>query len=119
MPFKDGPHHNISDISQLLMSRLTSVPGVPDLPPTNPHTHPADQIGDHSEFGRTGRATLQLPSTISEAVHVEGRVADAALRHISSALTRLSDDGRLVAITGANLGPDAPLCRPSTRVALR
>jgi 16S rRNA G1207 methylase RsmC len=39
----------------------------------------------------------------SAAVHVEGRVADAALRHISSALARLAEGGRLVAITGANL----------------
>ena len=47
----------------------------------------------------------------SAAVHVEGRVVDAALRQISSALARLADGGRLVAITGANLGPDAPLWR--------
>ena len=47
----------------------------------------------------------------SAAIHVEGRVADAALRHVSSALARLADGGRLVAITGANLGPDAPAWR--------
>src|SRR5262249_46507768 len=40
------------------------------------------------------------------AAHVDGRVADAALRHIASALARLADGGRLVAITGANLSPD-------------
>ena len=35
-------------------------------------------------------------------------MADAALRHISSALSRLTDGGRLVAITGANCAPDNP-----------
>jgi hypothetical protein len=41
----------------------------------------------------------------------DGRVADAALRHMSSALARLTDGGRLVAITGANLSPDNPSWR--------
>ena len=44
---------------------------------------------------------------------VDGRVADAALRHISSALARLADGGRLVAITGASLSPDNPSWRDS------
>ena len=35
-------------------------------------------------------------------------MADAALRHISSALARLADGGRLVAITGASFAPDNP-----------
>ena len=39
------------------------------------------------------------------------RVADAALRHIASALARLADGGRLVAITGASLAPDNPAWR--------
>ena len=47
----------------------------------------------------------------SAAAHVEGRVADAALRHICSALARLAEGGRLVAITGANLSPDNPAWR--------
>jgi hypothetical protein len=47
----------------------------------------------------------------SAAAHVDGRVADAALRHISSALARLVDGGRLVAITGASLSPDNPIWR--------
>ena len=47
----------------------------------------------------------------SAAAHVEGRVADAALRHVASALARLGEGGRLVAITGANLSPDAPAWR--------
>jgi hypothetical protein len=42
----------------------------------------------------------------STALHVETRVADAAFRHLSSAVARLADGGRLVAITGANCAPD-------------
>jgi P-loop containing NTP hydrolase pore-1/C-terminal domain on Strawberry notch homologue len=49
----------------------------------------------------------------SAAAHVDGRVADAALRHISSALARLTDGGRLVAITGTNLSPENPTWRDS------
>jgi hypothetical protein len=47
----------------------------------------------------------------SVAAHVEGRVADAAFRHITSALARLAEGGRLVAITGASLAPDNPAWR--------
>ena len=49
----------------------------------------------------------------SVAAHVEGRVADAALRHVTSALARLDEGGRLVAITGASLSPDNPAWRES------
>ena len=35
-------------------------------------------------------------------------MADAALRHVASALARLSRGGRLVAITGATFAPDDP-----------
>ena len=47
----------------------------------------------------------------SAMANVAGRMADAALRHIASALARLADGGRLVAITGANFGPDTPAWR--------
>ena len=47
----------------------------------------------------------------SVAAHVDGAVADAALRHVASALARLAEGGRLVAITGANLSPDHPSWR--------
>ena len=47
----------------------------------------------------------------SAGAHVEGRVADAALRHIASALGRLAPGGRLVAITGASQSPDNPAFR--------
>jgi hypothetical protein len=49
----------------------------------------------------------------SVAAHVDGRVADAALRHLTSALARLVEGGRLVAITGSNLSPDNPSWRDS------
>ncbi len=42
---------------------------------------------------------------------VEGRFAEAAIRHIGSALARLAEGGRLVAITGHNIGPDQPAWR--------
>ncbi len=70
----------------------------------------AAHIHDHLDGGLRPTVVLMNPP-FSAAVHVEGRVADAALRHISSALARLADGGRLVAITGANLGPDAPAWR--------
>jgi hypothetical protein len=47
----------------------------------------------------------------SVAAHVDGRVTDTALRHLSSALARLAEGGRLVVITGANLSPDHPTWR--------
>src|SRR3546814_4649750 len=43
--------------------------------------------------------------------YVDGRIADAALRHVGSALARLADGGRLVAITGASFSPDNPTWR--------
>jgi predicted RNA methylase len=51
----------------------------------------------------------------SVAAHVDGRVADAAYRHIASALAHLTDGGRLVAITGADLSPDNPMWRDGFR----
>jgi hypothetical protein len=47
----------------------------------------------------------------SASPQVEGRFAEAALRHVASALARLAEGGRLVAITGRNLGPDQPAWR--------
>jgi predicted RNA methylase len=70
----------------------------------------AAHIDDHLDA--TVRTTVVLMNPpFSAAAHVDGRVADAALRHMSSALARLADGGRLVAITGANLSPDNPSWR--------
>ena len=47
----------------------------------------------------------------SASPNVEGRFAEAAMRHVGSALARLAEGGRLVAITGHNVGPDQPAWR--------
>jgi len=72
----------------------------------------AAHIHDHLDAAVRPGAVLMNPP-FSAAAHVDGRVADAALRHISSALARLADGGRLVAITGASLSPDSPSWRDS------
>ena len=70
----------------------------------------AAHIHDHLDAGLRPSLVLMNPP-FSAAAHVEGRVADAALRHVGSALARLAEGGRLVAITGANLSPDNPTWR--------
>jgi predicted RNA methylase len=70
----------------------------------------AAHIHDHLDAGLRPSVVLMNPP-FSAAAHVEGRVADAALRHVSSALARLAEGGRLVAITGANLSPYNPAWR--------
>jgi predicted RNA methylase len=79
----------------------------PDVPVTR---HDAAQIHDHLDLGVRPSVVLMNPP-FSVAAHVEGRVADAALRHVTSALARLAEGGRLVAITGASLSPDNPAWR--------
>jgi predicted RNA methylase len=80
------------------------------FPATNVTRHDAAQIDDYLDDAVRPSVVLMNPP-FSAAAHVEGRVADAALRHMGSALARLTDGGRLVAITGANLSPDAPAWR--------
>jgi predicted RNA methylase len=70
----------------------------------------AAHIHDHLDADIRPTVVLMNPP-FSVAAHVDGRVADAALRHIASALARLADGGRLVAITGASLFPDNPKWR--------
>ncbi|MGA7674924.1 MAG: strawberry notch family protein [Rhizomicrobium sp.] len=72
--------------------------------------HDAAHIHDHLDDAVRPSVVLMNPP-FSVAAHVEGRVADAAYRHLSSALARLLDGGRLVAITGASLSPDNPAWR--------
>ncbi|MDF3812509.1 strawberry notch family protein, partial [Rhodopseudomonas sp. BAL398] len=67
----------------------------------------AAQIDDHLAPGATPSVVLMNPP-FSAMANVSGRVADAAYRHVASALARLADGGRLVAITGANFSPDHP-----------
>jgi predicted RNA methylase len=67
----------------------------------------AAQIDDHLDPAAVPSVALMNPP-FSVMAHVSGRVADAGFRHIASALNRLAPGGRLVAITGANVGPELP-----------
>lgn len=67
----------------------------------------AAHINDHLDAGVVPSVVLMNPP-FSAAVHVDRRTADAALRHVGSALARLPQGGRLVTITGANVAPDNP-----------
>jgi predicted RNA methylase len=68
-------------------------------------THDAAQIHDRLDPGMVPSCIVMNPP-FSAAVGVETRVADAAFRHLFSAVTRLAPGGRLVAITGANCSPE-------------
>ena len=67
--------------------------------------HDAAHLDDYLERSIRPSVVLMNPP-FSAGVHVEGRVADAAWRHLTSAFARLAPGGRLVAITGASLSPD-------------
>ncbi|RUY98132.1 methylase, partial [Mesorhizobium sp. M7A.F.Ca.CA.001.12.2.1] len=67
----------------------------------------AAQIDDHFDPGAVPSVVLMNPP-FSVMTNVEGRMADAAWRHIASALARLAPGGRLVTITGANFAPNHP-----------
>ncbi|RST86369.1 methylase [Aquibium carbonis] len=72
--------------------------------------HDAAQIHDHLDAAIVPSVIIMNPP-FSAMANVQGRMADAALRHVASALARLADGGRLVAVTGANFAPDAPAWR--------
>ena len=74
--------------------------------------HDAAHIHDWLETGVVPSCIIMNPP-FSAALNVEARVADAAIRHLSSALARLAGGGRLVAITGANCAPDHKAWRDS------
>ncbi len=67
----------------------------------------AAQIDDHLGPDAVPTVVVMNPP-FSALAHVMGRVADAGLRHVASALARLAPGGRLVAITGATVGPEMP-----------
>ncbi|WLS00641.1 strawberry notch-like NTP hydrolase domain-containing protein [Shinella sumterensis] len=72
--------------------------------------HDAAHLDDYLD--RVARPTVVLMNPpFSAGVHVEGRMADAAWRHLISAFARLAPGGRLVAITGSSLSPDNPKWR--------
>ncbi len=68
----------------------------------------AAHIHDHLDASVVPSVVLMNPP-FSAVANVDRRMADAALRHIASALSRLAEGGRLVAITGANCAPDNPV----------
>jgi hypothetical protein len=74
--------------------------------------HDAAHLHDYLDPALIPSVILMNPP-FSAGAKVEGRVADAALRHVSAALARLPEGGRLVAITGANLSSDNPAWRES------
>src|SRR5215470_3515881 len=80
------------------------------FPAVNVTRFDAAHIHDHLDAAVRPSVVLMNPP-FSAAAHVDGRVGDAAFRHISSALGRLAGGARLVAITGACLSPDNPSWR--------
>jgi predicted RNA methylase len=91
--------NELSDIRAGILDRL-----FPSLPVTRCD---AAHIDDHLDPGIMPSVVLMNPP-FSAVAHVDRRMADAALRHVASALARLPDGGRLVAITGAGVAPDNP-----------
>ncbi|HBO2075812.1 TPA: strawberry notch family protein [Pseudomonas aeruginosa] len=67
----------------------------------------AAQIDDHLPPTAAPTVVIMNPP-FSAMANVSRSMADAAYRHVASALARLADGGRLVAITGANFGPETP-----------
>jgi len=65
----------------------------------------AAQIDDHLAADAIPSVVVMNPP-FSVMANVSGRMADAAYRHVASALARLAPGGRLVTITGANFGPE-------------
>ena len=74
--------------------------------------HNAEQIHDHLDPAVRPSVVLMNPP-FSASPHVEGRLKEATIRHVGSALARLAEGGRLVAVTGHNVGPDQPAWRES------
>ncbi|MCX5519326.1 strawberry notch family protein [Kaistia defluvii] len=70
----------------------------------------AAQIDDHLAPDAVPSVVLMNPP-FSVMANVSGRASDAAYRHVASALARLAPGGRLVTITGAGFGPEAPAWR--------
>ncbi|OQM73388.1 strawberry notch family protein [Manganibacter manganicus] len=72
--------------------------------------HDAAHIDDHLDHAIEPSVVLMNPP-FTVGAHVDGHVADAAWRHLSSAFARLRAGGRLVAITGTGLSPENPKWR--------
>ncbi len=95
----------LNELAETRSALLTSL--FPAVPVTR---FDAAQIDDHLDPAAVPSVVLMNPP-FSAMANVAGRMADTAYRHIASALARLADGGRLVAITGASFGPDTPAWR--------
>ena len=95
----------LNELAETRTSLLSSL--FPDIAVTR---FDGAQIDDHLDPALVPTVVLINPP-FSAMANVSGRMADAAYRHIKSALERLADGGRLVAITGANFAPEAPAWR--------
>ncbi|KFC62071.1 Methylase/helicase [Devosia sp. LC5] len=97
----------LNELAEMRADLLSSL--FPALPVTR---FDAAQIDDHLDPGLVPSVVLMNPP-FSVMANVEGRVADAAFRHVASALARLAPGGRLVTITGSNFAPDIPAWTPA------
>ncbi|HEY1243909.1 MAG TPA: strawberry notch family protein [Hyphomicrobiaceae bacterium] len=70
----------------------------------------AARIDDHLDPAIRPTVVLMNPP-FSALANVDRRRTDAAMRHVSSALARLAEGGRLVAVTQASLAPHNPTWR--------
>ncbi|EKS30416.1 Uncharacterised protein [Afipia felis] len=95
----------LNELAETRSALLTSL--FPAIPVTR---FDAARIDDHLDPAAVPSVVLMNPP-FSAMANVAGRMADTTYRHIASALARLADGGRLVAITGANFGPDTPAWR--------
>lgn len=82
------------------------------FPRTPISRHDAAHIDDHLNAAIAPSVVLMNPP-FTVGAYVDGHVADAAWRHVSSAFARLQAGGRLVAITGTGLSPENPKWRPA------
>jgi predicted RNA methylase len=96
--------NELADARACVLDQLFSAIGVT--------RYDAAHIHDHLDADIRPTVALMNPP-FSVAAHVDGRVAAAAFWHVASALARLPDGGRLVALTGASLSPDNPTWRDS------
>jgi predicted RNA methylase len=92
----------LNELAETRADLLTSL--FPAIPITR---FDAAQIDDYLDASSVPSVVLMNPP-FSAMAYVAGRVQDAGFRHIASALNRLAPGGRLVAISGANVGPDTP-----------
>jgi predicted RNA methylase len=91
--------NELADSRGGILDRL--FPGVPVTRFDAAHIH------DHLDGAIIPSVVLMNPP-FSAVAHVDRRMADAAWRHVASALARLPEGGRLVTITGASFASDNP-----------